>query len=338
MTPPATRPLREMVFPARPPKTSAHESMGHPRDSSVPNVPRLSDCRSMSGQAHRSPRWPVGDGGQPTWPPGSPPYTSMRMLRRALEHMPSFDGLRRPNRDGALNLVGLEAERHGARRLRIGSPRRIAREPRLPRAASGRCRRYGGRSPAGRSALRRCASQVARQDRGRQRTARVAAATGRPRHSRRQKQGRADTPDRTSATQTDRPLRGRCRIHPCPSSAAIAGHGSSAANAASTGPRRSPGRSGFEHDTAVAPPIAPAIDDIAGADGGDVAWPAVDQCQTIQVAAIFRRQLAEERRPPQRREAARCASVPRQPKPVATKTTRPVPSTAISWTSRSPVV
>src|SRR5690606_16307284 len=60
---------------------------------------------------------------------------------------------------------------------------------------------------------------------------------------------------------------------------------------------------------AVAAAVAPAVHGIAAAHGGDVSGLAVDHRQTIQVAAVLRRQLADEVRFPDRLEAVRLAQL-----------------------------
>ena len=59
----------------------------------------------------------------------------------------------------------------------------------------------------------------------------------------------------------------------------------------------------FQDDAAVPPPVAPAVDHVAGADGRDVTRPAVNQGQAVEAAAILGRLLAQKRRPPKGREA-----------------------------------
>src|SRR5690349_15718040 len=49
---------------------------------------------------------------------------------------------------------------------------------------------------------------------------------------------------------------------------------------------------------ALGPPIAPAIDDVAAADGADIGRPAVRHGHAVQVAAVLGSQPADELRPP----------------------------------------
>lgn len=57
-----------------------------------------------------------------------------------------------------------------------------------------------------------------------------------------------------------------------------------------------------DHSTVVTP-VAPAIDDVARADRGGIAWATVGQSQAVEVAAVLAGQLAEERRMPARKRA-----------------------------------
>src|SRR5262245_30392655 len=56
-------------------------------------------------------------------------------------------------------------------------------------------------------------------------------------------------------------------------------------------------------DAAVGAPVAPAVDHIAAADSRDIAGPALFHTESVQMAAILRRQLADERRFPDGAEA-----------------------------------
>lgn len=57
-----------------------------------------------------------------------------------------------------------------------------------------------------------------------------------------------------------------------------------------------------DHHAAVAPLVAPAVDDIGGRHRGDVARHTVLHRQTVEVAAVLRRKARDERRPPHRLE------------------------------------
>ena len=62
------------------------------------------------------------------------------------------------------------------------------------------------------------------------------------------------------------------------------------------------------HDNAaVAAAVAPAVGHVAGADRRHVAGLPSVQGQAVEVAAVLGGQLAQERRPPQRREAVALA-------------------------------
>jgi hypothetical protein len=98
-------------------------------------------------------------------------------------------------------------------------------------------------------------------------------------------------------------------------------------------------RAHVDHDATVAAMIAPAVGGIAAADTGDVARLAVLDRHAVHVAAIFCRELADERRPPARHEAVELA---RDGDAAEQRVHEHRPSvsrrSAMSWMSRSPVV
>ena len=59
----------------------------------------------------------------------------------------------------------------------------------------------------------------------------------------------------------------------------------------------------LQHDAATLAPVAPAVNHVARTDRGGIARATVRQGQAVEVAAILRGQLAQERRPPERSEA-----------------------------------
>src|SRR5436189_2424358 len=58
----------------------------------------------------------------------------------------------------------------------------------------------------------------------------------------------------------------------------------------------------FEDDTTVLPPVAPAIDHVAGTDRRHITRTSVHQRESVQMAAILRHHLAHKGWPPQRRK------------------------------------
>src|SRR5262249_10238498 len=69
----------------------------------------------------------------------------------------------------------------------------------------------------------------------------------------------------------------------------------------------SPTRGYLQHAATVTPAIAPAVDDIAGADRGHVACLAALEGQAIEVTAVLSGGAARAGGPPQRREVAALA-------------------------------
>jgi len=93
-----------------------------------------------------------------------------------------------------------------------------------------------------------------------------------------------------------------------------------------------------DDDTAVAPVLAPAVGEVAFPDGGNESGEAIAHGEPVEVAAVLARKLAQERGFPERPEAVGLAhGGEASEQRILTKITRPAPSSAISWMSRSPV-
>src|SRR5688572_25344294 len=64
-----------------------------------------------------------------------------------------------------------------------------------------------------------------------------------------------------------------------------------------------------DHHAAIVAPVAPTIHGVALAHGSDIAGLAIDHGQAVEVATVFRRELADEVRFPDRLEAVRLAQL-----------------------------